>query len=98
MQDHYKIFLVNMPNPHAPSGSGDLVGGRLHVVSKRDPSTTELENLAGSGVRIISLESQREWTHADMKNMGPDSKRELNHQGIVGQVIANDSTDQPFQK
>jgi hypothetical protein len=94
----YQIFKVNMPDPRAPSGSGEMVSGHFHIVTNNGHEIdSELVKLAGPGVIIVSLESQREFTHADMQAMAQKYRQEWNRKHIVTDLIPDYSTKAPFQ-
>jgi hypothetical protein len=102
----YQIFTVRMPDPRAagvpsstgPSSGPELINGRFHVISNKGRKiNNSLAKLAGPGVKILGLESQREFTQDEVRNLGPESKRQLRNRGYITALLPDYSTEQPFQ-
>lgn len=97
-----------MPDPRAsglptnstgPSSGPELVNGNFHVISQNGlPADASLASLAGPGVSIIDLESQRVFTQSEVQGLGPQSRQSLIQNGYVTDLLPDYSTDKPFQK
>jgi hypothetical protein len=103
---HYQTFKIKMPDlrggfvaftskPTAPK----IVDGVCYIYSRNEINAGDsiLRPLLGSDITVLSRESHKEVTEADLKDVAEKYKKQLEKNGIVSSCMPNFSAHiKPF--